>query len=197
MNKRANRCRLFGVLDAILLVLSVGFGLALHASGTGPDPHSLQLARFRWNAAISTAGNVFNLTIIVEDLIFCILWSLSLACVLIRLRGPRPPFSRIMKQQGATAALTCTLIGIIAWAQASVNYVSRAYAPAMAKYFCLQSLSDRFFLRYCLGFAVAACWITLALGRRRCAERGWIDRMGVQLGIGWMLFCLFVHRAAL
>ena len=44
---------------------------------------------------------------------------------------------------------------------------SRALRPAMlAKYFCLQSLSDKVFLRYCLGFAVAACWITLALGRR-------------------------------
>ena len=105
----------------------------------------------------------------------------------IRLYGERPRRARLMCQPGAVACLTAlayaATIGLVNWPIRAAAFLQ---APGP---------SDRSELTFAIcrsntgvGYAVVAAWLVLALGGRWRPERGWIDRLGRLLGIGWVVW---------
>jgi hypothetical protein len=98
----------------------------------------------------------------------------TFALLVIRLRRPRPRFRRLNRQPGfvacVAAGLTLLLCGatslpLLAHGKDWVSFIS--YAPEVC-------------------FAVVGAWLALALAGRWHTEPGWIDRMGLAVGVLWI-----------
>ena len=107
----------------------------------------------------------------------CLLVSWSIACLLIRLRYPRPPLGRLVNQPGASACLSGGV------PSAFLHILAFWDRPRFMGY-----LAGSAFLS---GFAVAAVWLVQMIGRELEPEAGWVDRLGVALGLGWVAIFLY------
>jgi hypothetical protein len=110
-------------------------------------------------------------------LISLLMWT-SVACLLLRLRQPRPPLGRLINQPGTSACLTAAiasgLLHLLALSSPT-RFVSHLIGSAFLG-----------------GFAVLAVWVVQKFGGDLEPESGWVDRLGVALGFGWVaLFGFF------
>src|SRR5262249_17938993 len=140
---------------------------------------------------------------------------LTMACLALRLRRPRPPRRRIWMQPGAAAALACALIFAVkgievvaAFARPDTltlgapigraggvrvnesSYLLHVSVPAPNGVIGSVDLgcwgvAMAAFAAPC-GYSVGAVWLLLALSGRWRAERSWIDRLGRLLGAVWI-----------
>lgn len=110
------------------------------------------------------------------------------AIVLIRLQAPRPRWRRLVLQPGWMAAIAVisvlTVESTILIASAKIDGRFGWSTPSRLIEFATNAIV---LLAHHAGWAVAICWLTLALAGRRRAEASWIDRCGRLLGWAWIL----------
>ncbi len=121
--------------------------------------------------------------------------ALSLAMLLIRLRHPRPPRLRLIRQPGLVASLGVTVaLGIpllltllqLLLEQFRGTGQAAATMPAGLIPSHLSEIACRTIRPDLAGIVVLAGWLVLALGGRCRRERQWIDRGGIIVGLGWV-----------
>ncbi len=170
---RSTGCRRFTIADALLLLGAFALALGLQKAQGYP------WIEFLWNPRKLLIANIAELIFGNFNLTFSLLWSLGAALVLVRSRSPRPSYSLVMRQPGAVACWTTTIIGLLSCIAPTVGYLVHLRGSVLTWEQFLGTVCDPFTLNLSLGYAVAAAWIALFLsGRWRC-ERGWIDALGV------------------
>jgi len=97
----------------------------------------------------------------------CVLFGLTLAVPLIRLRRPRPPLRSILRQPGIVVCLIVIVATLVIVDLEWIGIVR--FSPWMV---------------WCL--AVILLWPVLALPPW-CAEPTWVDRLGRVVGLGWVI----------
>ena len=159
------RARPFTVGDAMILVVAVALGLAIARGLIAFLIESLRLGRhasyLTWAGAIPL-GRFLNI-ILLNFLIF-----LVPACVVLRLRRPRAPLGSLVRQPGFAVCAAPTLVFLTA-------------LPLTLQ----ETLPESIRLGAEILFDAVAplAWACLLLTRRWRPEPGWIDRLGVVLGV--------------
>jgi hypothetical protein len=152
----------------IILIAAVAVGLSVATAAHRRDrafPRRLPAAFKRYEAV--QHGHVT---------LCCCALALSPAFLVVRLRRPRADLRRLIRQPGLVACVAATL-GLVYWL-ASLARAGRFSEGS------IQVLS------VVNGLWVGTAWIVLLIVGWR-AEPGWIDRMGLVLGICWLgLFLL-------
>jgi hypothetical protein len=164
--------RRFSVLDAMILVAATAVGFA-GIRAFSPAFYSYQYTPIppppwlNWSAVV-LSNWAFYLSPLPAA------W--TLAALVLRLRPPRPPLRRLMRQPGAVAvfaAMMLILVGVI-------HYLLDLHNPS------LHGVPFEY-TSFSLGCGVGAAWWILALSMRWRAERSWIDRLGRVLGAYWIV----------
>jgi hypothetical protein len=111
-----------------------------------------------------------------------LLLSMTPALLLVRLRRPRPPIRRLLRQPGAVATLAVTFgyFWVFGWMDRLRH--GRLSLPCG--------------IAVAVGGTVAIAWALLALSRQWHSEPSWIDRMGrlvgaAAIGVGLFAFTKF------
>lgn len=174
---RAPARRRFGLLDAMLLVAAMAVWLAA-------TRHLGSKTNLR---SIWYVGNPGDLIRIVHDQIGLLLFLLSSACLLIRLRRPRPARRRLWCQPGL-AACAAAVLGVMIKAMAVV-------ISNHARLGGWGLLDVQVFWSHwpCSGPAVAGAWLALIVAGCWRAERSGIDRLGRVLGACWLVELLIAE----
>lgn len=168
--------RNFTILDGMILVAAVACGFALRRAMTGDYGGVFEPLNWLGRNAREPLWAVLPF-----------LMTLTPAVLLIGLRRPRPVLRRLARQPGMAACcaamlpMTVTLAGM-----AQVNWL-RDPKSAGDPMVWLESAFAVAEGGALTGIWVLAAWLVLAIGSRRRAERGWIDRLGRLVGIGWLL----------
>jgi hypothetical protein len=165
--------RRFGLLDVMILVAAMAVWLAATrhlASKTNQFSHARGLIRFA------------------HDLIGALLFLLSSACLLIRLRPPRPARRRLWCQPGfaaSAAAVLGVVINKMAW---GISNHARLGGWGLFDMLVFWRSWP------CSGPAVAGAWLVLIVAGRWRAERSGIDRLGRVLGACWLVEMLIADN---
>lgn len=176
---RSTSLRRFTVLDAMILTGAVAIGCwaglqELIWSIAPDDPHPWLL----WTRRVRL--------ILVRTAPFASV--VTMALLFLRLLRPRPPAIRLARQPGFIACLAASL-GLFVGGSMTFSTVSRNSTAPWRGLF----VSDYFpyllqpFDRAEAGFAVAATWLVLIVGRRWRPEPSWIDRLGRAVGVYWIM----------
>jgi hypothetical protein len=170
--------RKFGLLDVMILVAAMAVWLAATrylASKMNP------LSRWYF-------GHPRGLIRFVHDLIGVLLFLLSSACLLIRLRPPRPARRRLWCQPGFAACAAAVLGEVIMAMTLVISNHARLGGWG--------SFDRQVFWRHwpCSGPAVAGAWLALIVAGCWRAERSGIDRLGRVLGACWLVEMLIADN---
>jgi len=169
--------RRFGLLDVMILVAAMAVWLAA----------TRHLASKTNQRSLWYVGHPRDLIRIVHDQIGLLLFFLSSACLLIRLRPPRPARRRLWCQPGF-AACAAAVLGVVIQAMAAVISIHTRLAG--------WGLFDmQVFWRHwpCSGPAVTGAWLALIVAGCWRAERSGIDRLGRVLGACWLVEMLIAE----
>lgn len=123
-----------------------------------------------------------------------LLWSMTMAAVVLRLRHPRPALRRLARQPGAVAcwvgALLTLGLGVLTVAIEVIVHDIAGIDRELDR----PSIEDFFlFSPWAIGAAVASAWMTLGFGHRWRAEPHWIDRLGRILGVAWIALAVATY----
>lgn len=178
-------CRKFTLADAMMLVAAVAVSSCLlkyhyeelRAAGSLGFPSGwLRLDIRTWSD-----GDVISSTVWCLGWTYCWLVPCTIACLIVRLRHPRPRLRRLILQRGAASIVLATI-----FTAATVTLFALRKA-------LFASSGTHLFLGYGLerliggtGLLIVGAWLLLALSGRCRAEPGWIDRTGTFLGGCWV-----------
>jgi len=186
MDKLANRK--FGLLDAMVLVLATATALAA-TRHWWPD----YFDDFRPGGE-AYKENFVNLMYRVRYLLYSIAYfsaSWTLACLVVRLRKPRPTVRLLTRQPGMVACSTAAIILSLRLVNLVITLIVHVLCvPAdpvrgwLSWWF--EDAGELPLIPSEMGCGVAAAWIIQAVGGRWRAEPSWIDRMGRILGMFWI-----------
>jgi hypothetical protein len=153
--------RRFTTLDAMILIMATAVGLGLAR------------ATFEEGIRLDSAGGIAALVIFGTTPCAA---SWSIACLVIRLRRPRPRRRRLVRQAGFQASIA-----------ASVSFalgVLPMYLPVM------RSIRMEVAMVYAPAFVVVpsivSLWLVQRMGGRWKTERCWVDRLGRVVAIVWL-----------
>jgi hypothetical protein len=158
--------RRFGLLDVMILVAAMAV----------------------WLAATRHLASKTKVRSVWYDHIGLLLFLLSSACLLIRLRPPRPARRRLWCQPGFAACAAAVLgVVIIAMVVVISNH---------ARLGGWDNFDRQVFWRHwpCSGPAVAGAWLALIVAGCWRAERSGIDRLGRVLGACWLVEMLIAEN---
>jgi hypothetical protein len=116
---------------------------------------------------------------------------LAIALLGIRLYGPRPARPRLTRQPGLAACATVALMVALGEVEYLARVLMRGVDNPFRSGFSYETalvLMDG--IRYSFaynGHAVAAAWLTLAIGARWRPAPDWVDRCGRAVGFYWLL----------
>jgi hypothetical protein len=136
-------------------------------------------------------GGIFGYTLVSVYVCACIGSVGAVAFLAIRLRGPRPPRPRLTTQPGLVACAAVTLVlalgefEYLVWVK--LGGIDNPFREGF-NYESFLVLTDG--VGYAFqrnGYAVAAAWLTLMIGRRWRPEPSWVDRSGRVIGVFWLL----------
>jgi hypothetical protein len=176
--------RRFRLADGLILVAATAVGLAA-SRFLAPN---LTLRQFS-NYVTKPPDGGWSLTSIsgstAELSAFAVIPGLvgwTLACLVLRLCRPRPPWRRLSRQPGTMACLMATVaiglsveFGAIEWVMADQRDDAREWLVVQ-----IMAFSPR------AGLAVFWCWVTMALSGRWRPEPTWLDRLCRLLGFAWL-----------
>jgi hypothetical protein len=170
--------RRFGLLDVMTLVAAMAVWLAV----------TRHLASKTNQRSYWYVGHPRHLIHFVHDLISGLLFLLSSACLLIRLRPPRPARRRLWCQPGFAACAAAVLGGVITKMAWVISNHARLGGWGL--------FGMLVFWRNwpCSGTAVAGAWLALIVARCWRAERSGIDRLGRVLGACWLVEMLIADN---
>lgn len=169
--------RKFTILDGMILVAALACGFALRRVEAGAGQFVGAFGPDNWlgrNAQEPIHAVVPFLT------------AMTPAVVLMRLRRPRPRLRIVARQPGMAACCAA----IIPLAMTLIELVRENWRLASSARDPFDWLASAFLLTEggaMTGLWVLAAWAALAMGGRRRPERGWIDRLGRLVGLGWLL----------
>jgi hypothetical protein len=170
--------RRFGLLDVMILVAAMAVSLAA-------SRHVASKMNQSWDV-----GHPRRLIHIVHDHIGLLLFFLSSACLLIRLRPPRPARRRLWCQPGF-AACAAAVLGMVIQAMHFVIFMHTRLAGWGWYLFVMQVFWRNW--AFC-GPAVAGAWLALIVAGCWRAERSGIDRLGRVLGACWLVEMLIADN---
>jgi hypothetical protein len=165
------RSRRFGLGDVMILIVALALGLALAGPAFIIIADAIRSAprnHFRTFAGAVQLGRILNI-IVLNFLFFFIP-----ACLILRLRRPRPPLSTLIHQPGFAACAAPVAVVL-----ASLPLALFAPSSGLAEQVIAiggQALSVA---------AVPLAWLSLIATRRWAPEPSWIDRLGRILGVLW------------
>jgi len=173
--------RKFTLVDAMVLIAAIALAFV---------PIRLVLVKYRgFPANLALADDARGLGLFVNEMLFHLAFTLSLALWLLRLRKPRPVLRRIFRQPGmaaCTAALVSMIFILIRFMVSSVLSFEFCSVMLLA-WDDPSSLLDRWTGPMSwIGIAVAVAWMSLWLSGAWRSEPSWIDRAGRGLGIYWV-----------
>jgi hypothetical protein len=164
------RSRRFGLGDAMILIVALALGLALAgpafmiiADGIRSAPRN----HFRTLAGAVQLGRFLNI-IVLNFLFFFIP-----ACLILRLRRPRPPLRTLIHQPGFAA---CAAPVAVVLAYLPLALFAPSGLAGQVTEIGVQALPVA---------AVPLAWLSLIATRRWDPEPSWIDRLGRILGVLW------------
>jgi hypothetical protein len=172
--------RKFGLLDAMIVVAAMAVWLAA----------TRHLASKTNQRSLGYDGHPRHLIHFAHDLISGLLFLLSLACLLIRLRPPRPARRRLWCQPGF-AACAAAVLGMVIQAMHFVIFMHTRLAGWGWYLFVMQVFWRNW--TFC-GPAVAGAWLALIVAGCWRAERSGIDRLGRVLGACWLVEMLIADN---
>lgn len=180
--------RRFTLLDAMVLVMAAGVGLALaqHLRShdrpspapvavikSVPGPRAFSYPRLRGAISSAVTGSA---------LVFPSVLTFTFATLALRFRHPRPCLARIFRQPGAvgcSAAILSFLLALLTLAPSTLHSLgSPIYGAWMVNAWLHTSRMT--------GVAVASAWLALALSGRWRSERTWVDRLGQAVSASWI-----------
>lgn len=175
------RQRRFTLFDALALVAASAGGLAVIRSNGGfTDWSDLDAEKTLVPRTIEIACTYLNDS--------CpLLFSWSYACLVLRMRQPRPNVRRIARQPGFAAATMTVLVSIVKTLE-HVAVQCGFYLRKAAIEPLYDLVTNLWLSTELVSLAIACTWMFMALGRRCLPERSWIDRFGRVLGGTWILF---------
>jgi hypothetical protein len=189
----APRCRPFTVLDAMILVAATAVGIWLGRSTQDFVTSDWPVVEWPdyWGKDAGTAYQETRWFLHRVSLAALpVAWPWTLALLVLRLRRPRPPVRRLIRQPGFAAGVAVTVVtaaialgGFSTLAELTLWGVGRRG----------HGIYDFVFGHLCddrpqpCGPAVASAWGVLAVGRMCRREPGWIDRTGAVLGAYWVV----------
>lgn len=108
----------------------------------------------------------------------------TLAWCVLRIRGPRPRWRRLVRQPGFVVGLTTILAWFVGGGVAirwwlDVHHIVPEWLDVM-----IVQMATAMMLG---GFGVFFSWTGLVLEGRWRPERSWVDRLGRILGVGWIM----------
>jgi hypothetical protein len=168
----APRPRRLDIWDALILAVATAVGFAL--------PVRLTTEAYVYTGEPPSVGELVILNGIDAVRPFLMVW--PPACLILRLRRPRPPSRRLARQPGMAACgiATLVLVGLcvghgLAWPVAA--------SPVKELWMMLRSIVAN---AYYAEAAIAGAWLIMALGGWWRPERSAIDRIGRALGAAWV-----------
>ena len=185
-----DRCRPFGLLDAMILVGSVSVGLASHRIVfplIQPDYYADSIREVMNPDARYRFVRVLDLWAMLGEPIVA---ALAAAVVAIRLRRPRPPLRHALRSPGVLACGWIVLGMLLTLA--CLLGVATLFGPLLEAVFSISSgIHENASAALLVGqpvstFAIFASWGTSALYRRP-RPRCWIDRLGLVIAAIWLL----------
>jgi hypothetical protein len=154
------RCRPFKLVDGMVLIATMAAWMALMRPLW--DQHQAVWIATRkaipWQSYVGVVQSGLSL----------FLWMLTIAYLVIRLIRPRPLGSDLIRQPGML--LLWVMIGILM----SALFVSM-FVPLVA------------WTNIVIALALALSWFFACHRHRSRAEPGWIERLGISLGVGWII----------
>jgi hypothetical protein len=170
--------RSLGILDVMILMIGVAIAALLTRLylANNYDVFFDRLGKTPSNA-------VYIRWILNESSDFLCLWLTAITPVafFIRMRRPRPPLSRIMRQPGATCLCAVSFLTLVCGILALISVAIEGTGPWFYYY---QGYLIHLFPY--AGGAVAAVWTIQWLARRFRPEASGIDRLGRVLGVLWI-----------
>jgi hypothetical protein len=165
--------RKFGLLDAMILVAAI----------------ALWSAALRYFGPATNWGNWVSIWVfsgggwlrVLQRQTGLLLFILSIAMVLIRLRSPRPKRLRLWRQPGMTGC-AAAIMGVLVYA------ISEALSQLGGRQEWDRFLTGAFWYQWpYAGPAVIGAWLALIFTRRWRAEPGSIDRLGRLIAMCWLI----------
>lgn len=164
-------CRKFSLFDAMILVAAtaVGFGIIQTCS---PEFYVYQYT------PIPSPTWVNWLAVVLSNWAFYLsplpaAW--TLAALMLRLRHPRPPLRRLMRQPGAVSSFAGTMLILVGVLHYQIDRHNPSWHTGPFEY-----------TTYSLGCGIGAVWLISLMSKRWRVERSWIDLLGRSLGVYWI-----------
>ncbi len=183
-----NLRRRFTLLDAVIIVASIGLGFGLlRLRITFAD-----LTRFFRSAfdrvpwELPTDTLVLRLSGLIELALPCVLaWTLGL--LILRFVPPRPPLRRLARQPGFVACVVFLVISACSYLSVLVTLATRGkLAHATVRDLIAYHSTANLLMIQIGGWGIAAAWIVLGISGRWRPEPSWIDRFGRGFGVFWL-----------
>ena len=156
----------------MILIVALALGLALAGPAFVIIADAIRSAprnHFRTLAGAVQLGRILN--IIVLNFLFFLIP----ACLILRLRRPRPPLRMVIRQPGFAA---CAAPVAVVLAALPLAFVTPSELAGQVIEIGGQALAVA---------AVPLAWLSLIATRRWNPEPSWIDRLGRVLGVLWMV----------
>ena len=166
----AINCRRFTIADLMILIAATAIGLA--------ESHVFLVI------LSSHSGRTFKVGV---QILPCLTaWTLGFFAI--RLRKPRPKRRHLMRQPGMVA---CCSLGFLMMMMGPPIWIFKFASGGFGiGTFFVDLLWCLLFLLPSGGALVLVSWGILSIGGRWRRESGWIDWLGIWLGIGWIMLSL-------
>jgi hypothetical protein len=181
--------RRFTLLDAMIFTAASGLGFYHISSFMGDASLSVRPKTFYGHLVL-----IFRYTHFIIPLMLLI----TISALIVRLRRPRPPVRRILRQPGAIACAAAVAVAVlesvravvfdVVWLLDSANDVFAVFARKMGSWDWADLLWSVYWnLPTRIGHTVTVIWLVLILSGRWYPARDWIDRLGRILGAFWIV----------
>ena len=171
------RSRRFSVLDGMILIAGVAFGLAI--------------LKFMPSVEIPDNGTQPALRSWVNDSFSLSLYGPTMALMLVRLRRPRPILRRLIRQPGF-AACVAVLTSSVFYDAACLMEWSRSQSVLFDDVLYDLVFSASMATEKSVP-AILIIWSSLLLTRKWRPEPSWIDRLGRLLAVLWIATIFFQY----